>query len=242
MRTAAAALLLVGLAATSSTAQERSGRYGARGQGIPPGHLPAPGECRVWYDGRPPGQQPPPTSCREAERIASRDRYARVIYGGDRDQSDEGWWSREGGGRNRGRAIPRGDRYPYPERHPYPNRDPYPETRYPNQDRYPNERGSYGYSSVPFDNGYKDGYEKGREDARDDDSYDPVRHSRYRSADRGYDRRFGTKQEYTRTSTVKGSEPGTTRPIETLTGMALTGEAAAAGWVGHSDLRSHRSW
>jgi hypothetical protein len=37
----------------------------------------------VWYDDLPPGQDPPPTSCREAERIASRDRYVRVIYGGD---------------------------------------------------------------------------------------------------------------------------------------------------------------
>lgn len=25
--------------------------------GIPPGHLPEPGECRVWEPGRPPGQQ-----------------------------------------------------------------------------------------------------------------------------------------------------------------------------------------
>jgi len=31
--------------------------------GIPPGHLPPPGECRVWYPGVPPGQQPPPFKC-----------------------------------------------------------------------------------------------------------------------------------------------------------------------------------
>jgi hypothetical protein len=30
---------------------------------IPPGHLPPPGECRIWYPGRPPGHQPPPVSC-----------------------------------------------------------------------------------------------------------------------------------------------------------------------------------
>ena len=48
-------------------------------QGIPPGHLPPPGLCRVWYDGRPPGQQPPPTNCREAERTAARLRGTRVI-------------------------------------------------------------------------------------------------------------------------------------------------------------------
>ena len=32
---------------------------------IPPGHLPPPGECRIWFPGRPAGHQPPPGSCRE---------------------------------------------------------------------------------------------------------------------------------------------------------------------------------
>lgn len=32
---------------------------------VPPGHLPPPGECRVWYPDRPPGHQPPPGDCRE---------------------------------------------------------------------------------------------------------------------------------------------------------------------------------
>jgi hypothetical protein len=47
-----------------------------------------------------------------------------------------------------------------------------------------------------FDNGFRDGYDKGREDARDNDSYDPVRHSSYRSADRGYNQRYGSKEKY----------------------------------------------
>lgn len=34
--------------------------YGVR---IPPGHLPPPGECRIWFPDRPPGQQPPPGPC-----------------------------------------------------------------------------------------------------------------------------------------------------------------------------------
>lgn len=31
--------------------------------GIPPGHLPPPGKCRIWVPGRPPGHQPRPGSC-----------------------------------------------------------------------------------------------------------------------------------------------------------------------------------
>lgn len=182
MRSAAAVLVLIGLVTVPLGAQGRGGRYGDHAQGIPPGHLPPPGLCRVWYDDRPAGRQPPPSNCRDAERVASRDRYARVIYGGNRRGQDDGWWGPS--------------RYPYPDRSPYPDRYPYPESRYPYPDRYPNSRGGYGYGNVSFDNGYKDGYDKGREDARDDDSYDPVRHSRYRSGDHGYDRRYGSKEEY----------------------------------------------
>jgi hypothetical protein len=38
--------------------------------GIPPGHLPRAGECRLWYPGRPPGQQPRAGSCSSIERAA----------------------------------------------------------------------------------------------------------------------------------------------------------------------------
>ena len=191
MRSTAAVLVLIGLVTVPLGAQGRSGRYDDRAQGIPPGHLPPPGECRVWYDDRPAGHQPPPSNCRQAERVASRDRYARVIYGGGDRQG--GRWERDDdrAARSRPRAIPRRDPsgYPYPGRNPSGSPYPYPE-------RYPNERGGYGYGSVPFDTGYRDGHEKGREDARDSDAYDPVRHSRYRSGDHGYDRRYGSKEEY----------------------------------------------
>jgi hypothetical protein len=49
---------------------------------------------------------------------------------------------------------------------------------------------------VAYDNGYRDGLDKGREDRGDNDSFDPVRHSRYRSADRGYNSRYGSRDEY----------------------------------------------
>lgn len=35
---------------------------------IPPGHMPPPGACRIWFPDRPPGQQPPPGDCYDLER------------------------------------------------------------------------------------------------------------------------------------------------------------------------------
>lgn len=37
---------------------------------IPPGHMPPPGMCRIWYPGVPPGHQPPPGNCYRLSRIA----------------------------------------------------------------------------------------------------------------------------------------------------------------------------
>lgn len=39
--------------------------YPSEGVEIPPGHMPPPGECRIWFPDRPPGQQPPPGPCSE---------------------------------------------------------------------------------------------------------------------------------------------------------------------------------
>ena len=176
----AATVALVGMFIAPLGAKQGRGR---NSQGIPPGHLPPAGQCRVWYEGVPPGHQPRATNCREAERIASRDRNARVIYGANTDRRNDGWWDPNENPRSTGRAIPRPSPYP-------PNSDRYPSTR------YPNTGGTYRYSSVAFDNGYNDGLDKGREDSRDRDSYDPNRHSRYRSADHGYEKRYGSKDEY----------------------------------------------
>ena len=38
--------------------------------GIPPGHLPPPGMCRVWTPGKPPGHQAPSRTCSGIERSA----------------------------------------------------------------------------------------------------------------------------------------------------------------------------
>ena len=38
-------------------------------EGVPRGHYPPPGECRIWYPNRPPGHQPPPTDCRRLVRV-----------------------------------------------------------------------------------------------------------------------------------------------------------------------------
>ena len=153
------------VAATPLEAQVRGRGNGNRGygsQGIPPGQMPPAGMCRVWYDGVPPGRQPRATNCNDAERIASRDRNARVIYG-----DDYGYYDRSGN-------------YPTNDRYGYPNSG---------------SNRVYGNNSVAYDNGYRDGLEKGREDANGR-SYDPVRHSWYRSADRGYNNRYGTKDQY----------------------------------------------
>ena len=91
-----------------------------------------------------------------------------------------------------GRAVPRRDIGPYP------NSYPYPDTRGP---VYPSNPGSYGrygggYNDVAFQNGVNDGYEKGAEDARKNRSFDPLRHDWYRSGDRHYDNRYGSREQY----------------------------------------------
>jgi hypothetical protein len=148
-------------------------------QGAPQAYAAGAGLRRVWYDNLPPSRQPAPVDCREAERIASRYRGARVIYGPPV-----------------ARPRPYGNRGPYG----YPPSPPRYDARGPRwggADDYRYGYGSgYGYPTPAFDRGFRDGLEKGREDARDRDSYDPVRHRWYRSGDRGYERRYGLKDAY----------------------------------------------
>lgn len=67
----------------------------AKRLGIPPGHLPPPGMCRIWYPGRPPGHQPRPGNCATLSRrvpsgawLVSRDgapgRVRVYVYGEER--------------------------------------------------------------------------------------------------------------------------------------------------------------
>jgi hypothetical protein len=99
---AATALLPAALAA------QGRGHGGGHGH-VPPGHMPPPGTCRVWYDGLPPGHQPAPTSC-GAARARAYHTGGRVIYGAveyrdrdwqrhhsrDRDRYCDEWDSRRG--------------------------------------------------------------------------------------------------------------------------------------------------
>ena len=91
-----------------------------------------------------------------------------------------------GGRYGDGRAVPRrGAGVPpyYPDSRSYPDRQPYP-------------GGGRGYNDAAFQNGANDGYEKGVEDARKNRSFDPLRHEWYRSGDRHYDRRDGSREQY----------------------------------------------
>jgi hypothetical protein len=76
---------------------------------------------------------------------------------------------------------------------PFPERERNPEAR-----RSPRDRGGYSVEAIPAENGYSDGYDKGLEDGRDQRGFDPTRHRWYRSADRGYDGRYGSRTQYAR--------------------------------------------
>jgi hypothetical protein len=52
---------------------------GKGADGVPPGHRPPAGMCRIWIDGVPPGKQPAPTDC--ATAVSRRPANSRVIFG-----------------------------------------------------------------------------------------------------------------------------------------------------------------
>lgn len=162
---------VVGLTLAAPAAAQRP--YG--GQGIPPGHLPPSGLCRVWYDNLPPGRQPAPTSCRNAEAIAARDRDARVIYGA-RAGSGPRYDDRYGRPGWRGPAFDNGYRDGYDQgRDDGRDRDRYDPTRH---GRY--RSGTHGYDRDDgpkerykdiYRDGFARGYEAGYRDARGRDRW-----------------------------------------------------------------------
>lgn len=62
-------------------------------EGVPRGHYPPPGECRVWYPNRPPGHQPPPTDC--SRLVGVRLEPGAFILHGDRAYDAEYDWRDE---------------------------------------------------------------------------------------------------------------------------------------------------
>ncbi|MDQ3421244.1 MAG: hypothetical protein M3541_21155 [Acidobacteriota bacterium] len=199
MKRTALALILVAITAGPALAQ---GKGKNKQKAVPPGHVPPAGLCRVWYDGVPPGRQPAPTSCYEAERIASQTRNARVVYGGDSRRNDGPIYRDQYPNQYPGDVRRDDGRSPSTDgRRPNTNGRTTGRTagrdQYPNSYPYPDSRDSRGnYASEAFRKGYDDGVFKGREDVDDRDSFDPARHSWYRSADRGYSSRYGSKEQY----------------------------------------------
>jgi hypothetical protein len=170
------ALLFLSLAIVGVTADAQAqGRWNrrdrndvARLQGVPPGQMPPADLCRVFFDNRGYGRQPSAMNCRQAEAIAARDRDARVIYG-------ENAFAYRNGYGNSGDS--RWER----------SRDPRLSDGYYDRARTP-----------AYDSGFRDGLQRGREDANRRSSYDLNRHGWYRSADRGYDNRYGSRTDYSR--------------------------------------------
>jgi hypothetical protein len=72
----------------------------------------------------------------------------------------------------------------------------YPQ-QYPQYPQYPGSDGRYGsIRDLAAEHGFQDGLEKGAEDARKNRSFDPLRHEWYRSGDRHYESRYGSREEY----------------------------------------------
>jgi len=62
----------------------------ARGlTGVPKGHYPPPGECRLWFSGRPPGKQPAPAKC--STLVGRVPAGAFVLYNGKHYDMDYDW-------------------------------------------------------------------------------------------------------------------------------------------------------
>lgn len=83
------------VSAAEQASQESAGgpaRGPRRLNGVPPGHFPPPGECRLWVPGRPPGQQARPTACSNLRgRVPA---GAFILYGNRAWDADFDWVER----------------------------------------------------------------------------------------------------------------------------------------------------
>lgn len=75
--------------------------YATRRLGVPKGHYPPPGECRLWHPNREPGHQPPPAKC---DRLVGRVPYGAFILYNDKEWDTRYDWERHEQ-RNRG-SVP----------------------------------------------------------------------------------------------------------------------------------------
>jgi flagellar biosynthesis/type III secretory pathway protein FliH len=120
--------------------------------------------------------------------FGDRERYRQIFRDGYAAGYSEAFGRYSRVGRNDGYYPGSPARGPYGQQGPYPQRGGvYGPNVY---------RGQNGLYSVAFDNGARDGFEKGQEDVRKRRSFDPLRHAWYRSGDRHYEGRYGSREQY----------------------------------------------
>jgi hypothetical protein len=84
MRFSSVILTIAVLVAAAGPASAQGRGRGKDKQGVPPGHRPPAGMCRIWIDGVPPGHQPAPTDCETAVR--NQPRNSQIIWGENTDR------------------------------------------------------------------------------------------------------------------------------------------------------------
>lgn len=81
-------IISIALASAATALPLAAQGNGRNVDGVPPGHRPPAGMCRVWIDGVPPGRQSAPTDCGTARARAATN-GGRVIYGSSRRNRED---------------------------------------------------------------------------------------------------------------------------------------------------------